>query len=171
MSQRAYEICLEMLQQRGYDIIDQDKENLRVTALKHDGNQMMVFFNNAPKFDAKSLKETIAMMNEIGITHSLVVYREGVTAATKNTLNQSLEMRIELFAEEDLQFNITKHRLQPKFERMEEKEGDVFKKKYGIKFGTLRVDRPISRFYDYKRGDVIRITRPGGYVNFRIVKG
>ena len=172
MSQeRAYEICLEMLKQREYNIINQDEENMRITALKKDGTQMMVFFNSAPKFDAKSMKETISMMNEMEINHSMVVYRDGVTAATRNTLEQSQEMRIELFAEEDLQYNITKHRLQPVFQKISDNEADDFKKKYGMKFGTLRVDRPIARFFDYTRGDVIRITRPGGYINFRIVKG
>ena len=56
-----------------------------------------------------------------------------------------------MFAEEDLQYNITKHRLQPTFERIEDKEAEEFKQKYGMKFGTLRLDRPIARFYDYKR--------------------
>ena len=46
-----------------------------------------------------------------------------------------------------------------------------FKKNFGIKFGILRLDRPISRFYDYQKGDVIRITRNDGYINYRIVKG
>jgi len=40
-----------------------------------------------------------------------------------------------------------------------------------MKYGTLRLDRPIARFYDYKRGDVIRIKRSDGYINYRIVKG
>jgi DNA-directed RNA polymerase subunit H (RpoH/RPB5) len=80
-------------------------------------------------------------------------------------------MKIELFAEEDLQFNITKHRLQPKFEKLKDSEAVDFKKNFGIKFGILRLDRPIARFYNYQKGDVIRITRNDGYINYRIVKG
>jgi DNA-directed RNA polymerase subunit H (RpoH/RPB5) len=172
MSQeRAYDICLEMLVQRGYAIIDQDKEDLRIIALKKDGNQVMVFFNAAPKFDIKSLKETISIMNEIDVTHAIVVHREGVTSQTKSTLDQSKELYVELFLEEDLQYNITKHRLQPTFEKLDNDSAEFFKKKYGMKFGTLRLDKPIARFYDYQRGDVIRITREDGYINFRIVKG
>ena len=79
-------------------------------------------------------------------------------------------MRVELFALEDLQYNITKHRLQPKFECLSDKDADDFKKKYGVKFGTLRLDRPIACFYDYKRGDVIRIIRSDGYISYRIVR-
>lgn len=172
MSQeRAYQTCLEMLKQREYEIIDQDEDAMRVTALKPDGTQMCVFFNTAPKFDTKSMKEIISMMHEMEIDHALVVYTDSITPPTKSTLAQSTEMRIELFAEEDLQYNITKHCLQPIFERLPEAEAEEFKKKFGVKFGTLRIDRPIARFYDYQRGDVIRIKRQGGYITYRIVKG
>jgi len=34
----------------------------------------------------------------------------------------------------------------------------------------LRTD-PISRFYGYERGDIIKVTRTGGIVTYRIVRG
>lgn len=166
--ERAYATCLEMIQQRGYSIIEE--EETHITALKPDGQQMAVFFYDTPKFGTKGMKETISMMNEMEVLHVIIVYKEDVTPFTKTTLTLSEERRFEMFAEEDLQYNITKHRLQPTFERIEDKEAEEFKQKYGMKFGTLRLDRPIARFYDYKRGDVIRITRPDGYINYRIVK-
>jgi DNA-directed RNA polymerase subunit H (RpoH/RPB5) len=116
------------------------------------------------------MKETVSMMNDMNILHAIVVYKEEVTPFTKATLTRSEERHFELFAVEDLQYNITKHCLQPKFERLEENEAIEFKQKYGTRFGTLRLDRPISRFYDYNRGDVIRIIRKDGYISYRIVK-
>ena len=110
-------------------------------------------------------------MNELEVIHSLVIYRDSITPATKSTLSQTTDIIIELFAEEDLQYNITKHYLQPKFERLSDEEADEFKKKYGVKFGTLRLDRPISCFYNYQKGDIIRIIRKDGYISYRIVKG
>ena len=165
--ERARQVCLEMLLQRGYSIIDDEN----MTCLKPDGNQAIVFFNESPSFDTKSMKEIFSVMSETGVNHSIVVYKDKVTPATKSTLEQSEDMKIELFAEEDLQFNITKHRLQPIFEKLSEDEATEFKKTFGMKYGTLRLDRPIARFYDYKRGDVIRIKRSDGYINYRIVKG
>jgi DNA-directed RNA polymerase subunit H (RpoH/RPB5) len=165
--ERASETCFEMLYQRGYTIID----SKNITALKPDGSRIIVFFNESPSFDTKSMKEIFSVMTENGIKHSIVIYKDKVTPATKSTLEQSEDMKIELFAEEDLQFNITKHRLQPKFEKLKDSEAHEFKKIFGIKFGILRLDRPIARFYDYQKGDVIRITRNDGYINYRIVKG
>ena len=160
--EKAKEICLEMLSQRGYTIVDTED----IIAIKPNGKQVIVFFNEASSFDTKSMKEIFSIMSERGVDHSIVVYRDKVTPATKTE-----DMKIELFAEEDLQINITKHRLQPKFEKLNDEESNEFKKLYGLKFGVLRVDRPIARFYDYVRGDVIRITQSNGYINYRIVKG
>lgn len=168
--QIAFEICIEMLEQRGYDVVLKDKEDLSIQAIKPDGDKMMVIFNSLPKFDSKSMKEVISIMSECGVNHSLVIYEDDITAATKNSLSQTNEMRVELFSEEDLQYNITKHRLQPKFERLSNEKGEEIKKEYGSKFGTLRIDKPISQFYDYEKGDVIKITRSGGYVTYRIVR-
>jgi DNA-directed RNA polymerase I, II, and III subunit RPABC1 len=93
-----------------------------------------------------------------------------ITSSTKSTLEKMQDMYIELFLIDDLQYNITKHSLQPRFEKLEYEEGENFKKKYGVKFPVLRVNMPISRFYDYKKGDVILIHRKDGYITYRIVK-
>jgi DNA-directed RNA polymerase subunit H (RpoH/RPB5) len=158
-----------MLTQRGYEILEDDEENIRITALKPDGQQMIVIFNSTPKFDTKSMKEVISIMNSMQVTHSLVIYSDSITT-TKNTIDRMEDMCIELFAMEDLQYNITKHRLQPQFERLSQQEAEEFKKLYGAKFPIMRVDKPISKFYNYQKGDIIRITRQNGYIIYRIVK-
>jgi len=162
----ARKTVLEMLDQRGYTIVDTEN----IMALKPDGSQIIVFFNESTSFDTKSMKEILSVMNEAGVVHSIVIYKDKVTPATKSTLEQCDDMKIELFAEEDLQINITKHRLQPLFEKLKDDEIVEFKKSFGLKFGILRIDRPIARFYNYSKGDVIRITRSDGYINYRIVK-
>jgi len=166
---RAHEILLEMLEQREYKIIDQDDG--RIMSLKPDGNQMVVIYIDVPKFNVTCMTDTFSLMNELEVSHAIVVYQDGITPHAAKTAQQSKEMRIDFMAEEDLQYNITKHRLQPQFHRLEEKEATDFKKKFGIKFGTMKTVDPIARFYDYQRGDVIRITRKTKYVTYRIVKG
>ena len=105
--ERARITIFEMLEQRKYNIIDTEN----IMALKPDGSQIIVFFNESPSFDTKSMKEVLSVMNESCVVHSIVVYKDKVTPATKSTLEQCDDMKIELFAEEDLQINITKHML------------------------------------------------------------
>ncbi len=168
--EKAYKVCLEMFQQRGYEITDSDDAN-RIIALKPDGESIVCYFVNVPKFNVKSMGEYVSLMNELRLAHGIIVYKNTVTAMTKKTIEQSSKVRLELFAENDLQFNITKHRLQPEFEKLPFEEAEEFKEKYGYKFPTLRRDDVISQFYDYQKGDIIKVIRKTGHITYRIVKG
>jgi DNA-directed RNA polymerase subunit H (RpoH/RPB5) len=168
--QQAFATCLEMLSQRNYEILHIDEDNFNISAIKPNGEQVSVYFNTAPKFDTKSMKEVIFMMEQEGIDHSIVVYKDNITAATSHVLSQTIDLKIELFAEEDLQINITKHRLQPSFTKLNEEETTEFKKNFGTKFPSLRHDKPISKFYDFQKGDIIQIKRLDNTFAFRIVR-
>ena len=167
-----YKTCLEMLQQRGYKITEKD-DPARILATKPDGKQMAVFFTVVPKFNVKNVQVYISAMNDMDIFHSIIVYKDSVTAFTRKAVSKSVEMKLELCAEADLRYNITKHRLQPIFEKLPAEEAEAFKKKFGVKFGVMKGDDPIARFYAYNRGDVIRVTRGGvnKFVTYRLVRG
>ena len=166
-----YKTCLEMLQQRKYSIINENEE--RILALKPDNNQLLVFFSQVPKFNVKTIQLYISEMNSKNINHAIIIYKNSVTSFTRKTINKSLALTFELFSQKDLQYNITKHRLQPHFERLSLKECENFKKKFGVKFGTMKKDDPIARFYYFNKGDVIKITRNQNRektITYRIVK-
>ena len=164
---KAHTICLEMLQQRNYEIIKD--ENDKIIALKPDKNQMIVFFSDSQKFNLKNIQIYISIMDEYEIFHAIIVYKENVTSFTKKTIDQSIEMKFELFAEEDLQYNITKHRFQPIFEKLSNEEAIEFKKKFGSKFSIMKKDDAISKFYNYQKNDIIKVIRKND-INYRIVK-
>jgi DNA-directed RNA polymerase I, II, and III subunit RPABC1 len=86
-----------------------------------------------------------------------------------------MDIKIELFIQEELQYNITKHRLVPEHIRLSPDEAKEFKEKFGLRHPAILLTDPISRFFAYKRGDVIKIMRKTGrgdpFVTYRIVKG
>ena len=93
--------------------------------------------------------------------------------AAKKVIEEANDLIIELFQEEELQYNITKHYLVPKHELSYPKGTKIskdFKDKYGDKFPVLLKTDPVARFYGYNKGDIIKITRKGGYVTYRFVK-
>ena len=84
-----------------------------------------------------------------------------------------LSPHFELFEENELQYNITKHYLVPKHELLFEKGSKgakEFKEKYSDKFPIILKTDPISRFYGFNKGDIIKVTRKGDVVMYRIVK-
>lgn len=165
--EKAYSICSEMLVQRGYIIVEH--EDNKIIANKNDGEPFAAFFCESKKFNVEKLKEFMSYMNQINIKHSIIVYSGIITSYVNKIIETCNDIKIELFAEEDLQYNITKHRLQPIFEKIPDNEAEEFKKKWG-KFPVMKYEDPISKFYNYSRGDVIKITRKDGFVTYRIVR-
>jgi DNA-directed RNA polymerase I, II, and III subunit RPABC1 len=169
----AYKTCLDILGQRDYDIVDE--EDSQITAIKPDGTEICVFLINAKKLDVSLVKEYVTLLNSLNINHGIFVYGETITPYAKKVVDSSKDMKIELFCEKELQYNVTKHRLVPKHDRLPEDEAIKFKKEFGCKFGGILKTDPVARFYGYSRGDVIRITRDTGtngeYITYRIVKG
>ena len=168
----AIETVSEMISQRGYSITESDDD--RIIATNTYGDQIVVFAQPIIKFNVDRIKECISILDKIKQKHCIVIYTDSVTAPTKKLVKNSVDIKIEIFTQAELQYNITKHRLVPKHERLPSKEAKEFKKTFGVKFAALLITDPITRFYNYQRGDVIKITRVsdrGVYITYRIVKG
>lgn len=166
--EKSYDVCIEMLQQREYEIVE-TRDNF-ILAKKPNGNFMCVFVTDISKFNNVCVQEYIGEMNDMGIDHSIIVYKNNVTSAVKNIKQNFQGMRIELFSQEELQYNITTHRYQPVFEVLSDKDSERFRKMYDGKFPVMLKTDPIARFYGYQKGDIIKITRKNGYVMYRTVQ-
>lgn len=168
---KAYEVCIEMLQQREYKIID-TKDDQRILAIKPDSHIMCVLTFNTSKFNVETIQEYISMMKKMEINHSIIVYQDSATPIAKKIIDESADLNIELFHVDELQYNITKHFLVPKHELFYRKNtigAFDFKKKYSSKFPFLLKSDPVARFYGFDTGDIIKIIRNEGII-FRIVK-
>jgi DNA-directed RNA polymerase subunit H (RpoH/RPB5) len=166
--EKAKRICTEMVIQRGYMYVNTDDTD-KMKFSKDGTDDIVVYVNIFPKLNKDAMCKYMKMMNDDGINHGIVLYSEGVTSTTTKTIQQTINTVIEIFNIDELQFNITKHVLQPSFDKIV--NPNVFKKKYGIKFPIMKHNDPIARFYRYIKGDIIQITQSeGGLVSYRIVK-
>jgi len=168
--EQAKAVCIEMLSGRGYTNITRNEDDL-LMANRGSGEGIAVFFDDNSKLTKMSISKYMSLMRQIGVQHSIVVYSDVVTNTTSRSVDNSIDMEIELFSKSELQFNITKHRLQPKsFTVLPRNEEIDFKKKYGVKFPVMRSNDPIARFYNYKKGNVIEILDKRDLVHYRIVR-
>jgi DNA-directed RNA polymerase subunit H (RpoH/RPB5) len=185
---KSYNICIQMFTQRGYQIADQeDDEHEQISAVKQNGDKIYAFFLST-QFNVKRVEEYVSLMNQLNISHSVIVNTGGVTPPAKKIVESFYDITFELFSQDELQTNITQHRLQPRFERLQQNEADEFKKTYSTvvsntnelgqvvknvispKISIMLATEPVSRFYAYKKGDIIRIHRKTGYITYRIVR-
>lgn len=173
---KAYQTCIELIQQRGYEIDDNDDERILATRINQftgEEEQICVFLTKTSKFNVDSIAEFISSLQKMEVSHCIIVYKDNATPVAKKIVDESKDLRIELFDESELQYNITRHEIVPKHEiayKKGTKDCVEWKKKYSDNFPILLSNDPICRFYGYDKGDVIKVTRKNGYVTFRIVR-
>lgn len=165
-------VIIAMFTQRGYSDIDSSEDN-RILATKPDGNQICAFSSIIKKLNVGEIHNHIAILNDTKISHGLIVYEGNPTPAVNKAIAITPEskMNIELFHADDLQINITEHRLVPKHKRASKEEiKDLKEKKLDNNLPIIKSDDPASRFYNFSKGEIIQMTYKNGYVSYRVVR-
>lgn len=163
---KSIETLKNMILQRGYTISEEDED--KIIGINENNEFIAVFTTVVDKFNVDRIKEKTAMLNTLNINHCIIIYHN-VTSIAKKLIENSIEKKFELFTYNELQYNITQHRLVPTHIRLSDIETKEFKNKYGVKFPNILSTDPVSRFYNFQKGDVIKIIR-NGYITHRIVK-
>ena len=161
------QVCSEMLEQRGYNITQSDE-----FLIGQKDEQNIIAFIKPSKLSILKLKEYITLMGEHKLDHAIIVCTE-ITPPARTAALSSKVIQLELFMNYELQYNITKHRFVPAHRRLTNNEVAAFKKTFVGNLPKLLYGKPIQKFYDYKRGDIIEITRNTGDMKeivYRIVK-
>ena len=165
MDPRVRQTCTEMLEQRGYIITD-----LELFKGECGNKTIIVFFNACAKLNVEKVQEYISALQQADIHHCIIIYKNSITPVAKKVIEELVDFKLECFDEKTLRYNITKHSLVPKHSALSKKANDEFKKKYGIKIPVLLKTDPVCRFYNFQRGDIIKVIRMDGFVSYRIVK-
>lgn len=188
MNPIVIKVCREMIIARGYTNIDDSLyESVRtISASKDDetsddetsddetkdDGDIVILFSEELKIGLDYIKNCIITIFA-NYTHCIIVYPGVVTSFAKNHTAFVKDIEIELFHTRELMLNITQHILVPmKHRLLDMKERKNIQKKYSIKdsqFPRLYKDKPISKFFNFKEGDLIEITRRDGTITYRIV--
>lgn len=186
---KVYNTVLNMLKNRGYEsvpeidyntFINMKRPDLTIiTKTKPDAiikqGPIIVFFPEEEKVGIKTIKTYYEEMIEQDIKRGIIVVKSCVTSFAKNEIGRN-DIYLETFEEDSLIFDITTHELVPKHILLTQEEKVDILKKYKAKesqFPKLSINDPVSRYYDFKKLDLIKIVRPsetaGFYTNYRIV--
>lgn len=165
---RSSEIITQMLGDRGYTLLESEGDKMLFN--NETEHKILIQFVEDPKLNINTVKDMVAILRENELDHAIIVYNDTITASARKIIDSISEMTIETFVRTELQYNITTHRLQPIFQKCVEEEYEEIKQKWGLKLPTMLKNDPVSKYYNYARGDIIRVTRKNGFVAYRIVK-
>ncbi len=158
-----------MMDVRGYSITNaQDEFKYFLFEAEKNGNMLTVFGNFTEKLSVGAVKECLAFLVERGSAHCVIIYVDGITPLVNKLVENSVPIRIELFKQSELGYNVTKHVLVPvhSLASAEERQQLV---KYAGKLPCITSADPVVRFLGFNRGDYVKIVRKDRTVAFRMV--
>ena len=160
----AIKVLHEILTEcRGYT---KESENIYKTT---EGKKVLIVQSNIDKLNIQIGKEYITNLLEEECEHLILIYT-CITSSANKMFEELQHYTIELFNVNELMFNITKHVLVPKHVKISDNEKIEFMKRFGEKIPIINVTDPISKIYNYKSGDIIKIIRPNNEISYRICK-
>jgi len=173
-------------------IYDYKDEKLTLTSIRKNLKKIYEYYRINTKIDLNLhiliLKKNIQKI-EINIFNKNIPFIQKSTDKEKgifDVTNKSLTLEevgdnypiIEYYDTEDLIINITKHDIMPKFEvyNTDEKKKEILDLLDNINpklFPKMLISDPISKYYNLKIGDIIKIIRTsplsGEVISFRII--
>jgi len=132
---------------------------------------VFVYVCRSTKLTIDCVKMIVKSLDSGNCRHALVVYMNELTPQAREAVQQSGKYMFELFLLEELQYNVTKHFLVPRHEKLEKHEAKEILQTYGAtQIPRMLKSDPIARFYNFKRGDIILCYRRDGDVSARLVR-
>ena len=203
---RIRRTVLELLMDRGYAVVPTD-EDLNLPRYKFEeyfqssgyrrealtmlrqrkgipSDQMYVFFPDEARnklVGIKPISDRADRMENDKVESAIIILQTGLTPFARSAvekLSSGGKCKMEVFLENELLVNITRHVLVPKHEVLSDEDKIALLKRYKLKESQLpRIQKsdPIARYYGLTHGTVVRITRPsetaGRYVTYRLCVG
>eukprot|EP00746_Dinoflagellata_sp_MGD_P150013 gnl/MRDRNA2_/MRDRNA2_81966_c0_seq1.p1 gnl/MRDRNA2_/MRDRNA2_81966_c0~~gnl/MRDRNA2_/MRDRNA2_81966_c0_seq1.p1 ORF type:complete len:219 (-),score=53.41 gnl/MRDRNA2_/MRDRNA2_81966_c0_seq1:80-736(-) len=141
-------------------------------------HRLIVFFPEENKrVGVKPIRILAEKMDERKIKEAILVVRQPLTPLAHSAINEAMvKMRIEVFHENELIINITRHELVAEHIPLNEKEKQALLDRYQMKptqLPRIQVVDPVARYFGLRRDEVVKIIRPsetaGRYVTYRLV--
>ncbi len=179
---RTQDIIFEMLRDRNY-IADEGKkitfdefqqeENDFFLIFGKDKTKIIIIWHIEEKLGLKTVKNCCVQLKDNNIKNAIIIKYGKLTPPAKATISESASLyKIRVFDVEDLKINITKHSLVPKHECLSKDEEDKLLKTYKLKktqLPRMLNTEPVVMYYDWNRGDIIKITRNDGEIYYRCI--
>lgn len=133
-----------------------------------------VEFSASPNIGIKDIKNFAQLLSEKNYYTGIFVSQAAPTSSALKIIPSLLPTIMEIFREEDLLVNISKHELVPKHILLSAEEKRGLLERYRLKetqLPRIRVDDPMARYLGLRRGQVVKIIRKsetaGRYASYR----
>lgn len=147
---------------------------------KDSREELMIVFNGDDSFTFEAYKSLEDLARNANVARLVVIIAGKVVATSKRRIEEAnrseFGLRTQLFPEDDLVVNITKHELVPKHEPLSEAQVAELLKAHSLEkqmLPRMLTTDPVALYFGLEKGRVVRISRKsesaGKYVTYRQV--
>lgn len=159
------DIIINNLKHRGYEFLKSDDN---IIFMKNKDEIVLVFVNN-DILNMMNIKDYMTITNSLNVSHIIIVYKKKITPSTKKIINHN-SIKTELFEENEISFDITKHKYYYPHIKVDDNTKKLLLKKYGNNLPIILKTDKVVKFLDFNKGDIIKILRKDNNIYYRIVK-
>lgn len=168
---QCYRYTELMLERRGYRNKEPLPESTMAFLFHNDrAETVLVWYFCYDKMNIDSIKEFIHLLETNHVKHGIIVYQGTVTSSTRKVIENLFQFRMELFDLKELQYDLTSFRYFCRHDRLEPAKAAEVRQKFGTSLPTLLRTDPVVRYYQFQKGDIIRVTRRNDTQVYRLVK-
>jgi len=166
--------CAKMLKARKYNNIEFREEENIITANDSSGKNIMVIILENERLNINTVKTSISSFIESDIDIGILLHSDDPTSSAKKTLSNldsSGRIKISIFPIENFRYCLTEHILVFPHHRLKKEDANKIKETYGSsKLPILLSSDVISKYYNFRSGEIISILRKDKSISYRIVK-
>ena len=193
----ARNVLIEMLEDRNYSVQEEYKQidmetfrylynnkNCDIFVENHLNGQYKAYikFIYVNKIKPNTVREYISSIKENYLMSDddclIIVLKSKPNNSILKISKEKNNKNVEIQWISKLQFNITKHQLVPKHEKITDEEVTKLMEKYKLtsvfQLPIITKEDPIIKYYNFKQGSVCKITRPSqtaaDHIYYRCVK-
>ena len=162
------QIIEKLLTYRNYKIIDRDSNKF---IAQNDHKFILIIFSSTANLNIDTIKEYLTTLHALSFSHLIIIYNKSVTSAAKKIIKhiKIQDITIEVFQSDKL-VDISVHRLFCPHEKISGDEEEEIRKRYGSKLQKILTSDAMVRWYGFEKDDILRITRKGGHITYRLVE-
>lgn len=157
-----------ILEHRGYRCQSDDKYML---FNNEENRDKLIVFNCEENLNIQLLKLYLKILNEIHYSHAIIVYSQKITPSSNKILDTVKHIyEIEIFTYDEMSIDFTQYKYYYPHIKINDIDKNKLIAKYGNKLPIILQKDMIVRYFNFKKGDILKIIRENDYVTYKIVK-
>jgi DNA-directed RNA polymerase I, II, and III subunit RPABC1 len=161
----------KMMRRRGYFFSNKMNEFSFLFYESQKNIPIILIFMFFEKVGVDQLKRHFKESFSDNVKDYIIIYQKHMTSTCFRVIKDLFQYKIDLFTLDNFHYDLTSlYYYVPHYKINSEAKKKELLDRYGNQLPIIQVNDPISRYFGYKRGDMIQIQRDKNEISYRICK-